>query len=82
MLVLSSQSGLFWEQLSGDTKPRATTASLQRHTTIPLPTSSASSPTAYGTSSRDRPPCHRTGQTLSATSTKRGTGPTRTTGAP
>ena len=64
------------------TKPQATTASLRRHTTISPPTSSASSPTASGTSSRGRPPCHQTGQTLSASSTKKGTGRTWTTGAP
>ena len=68
--------------VSGNTKPQATTASLRRHTTTSPPTSSASSPTASGTSSRGRPPCHQTGQTLSAPSTKKGTGQTRTTGAP
>ena len=68
--------------VSGNTKPQATTASLQRHTTTFPPTSSASSPTASGTSSRGGPPCHQTGQTLSAPSTKKGTGQTRTTGAP
>ena len=68
--------------VSGNTKPEATTASLRRHTTTSPPTSSASSPTASGTSSRGRPPCHQTGQTLSAPSTKKGTGQTRTTGAP
>ena len=67
--------------VSGNTKPHATTASLRRHTTTSPPTSSASSLTASGTSSRGRPPCHQTGQTLSAPSTKKGTGQTRTTGA-
>ena len=67
--------------VSGNTKPQARTASLRRHTTTSPPTSSASSPTASGTSSRGRPPCHQTGQTLSAPSTKKGTGPTQTTGA-
>ena len=37
---------------------------------------------ASGTSSRGGPSCHQTGQTLSAPSTKKGTGQTRTTGAP
>ena len=64
--------------VSGNTEPRATTASLRRHTTTSPQTSSASSPT----SSRGRPPCHQTGQTLSAPSTKTGTGPTRASGAP
>ena len=67
---------------SGNTKPRATTASLRRRTTTSPPTSSASWPNACGTSSQDGPPCHQTEATLSATSTKMGTGRTRTTGAP
>ena len=45
--------------MSGNTKPGATTASLRRHTTTPLPTSSTSPPTAYGTSSLGQTPLPR-----------------------
>ena len=68
--------------VSGNTKPQATTASLRKYTTTSPLTCYESSPTASETSSRGKPPCHQTGQTLSAPSTKNGTGPTRTNGAP